>query len=500
MSHPALVNDHDINKSLLSQADAPYLDAIIRYSASHPARFHTPGHKGASGVDEELLWFLGENAFLLDVPRDIRGIDKGPEPTPYTQAEQLAAEAHGAAKTWFLSNGASQGNHALSLALAKEGDVVISQRNVHLSLLNGLMLSGGTMRFINPSFDTNLDISLSVSPDKLELLLQDTPQAKAVFLVSPTYDGVVSDIAACSEVCAKHHVPLVVDQSWGSHFGFSSAVPQSAMRLGADVVLTSSHKLGGSFTQSALLHLKENSIIDPEIVSYTLNLIRSTSPNSLLLSSLDASRRMLATQGEQMLSDTVTRVTEFRKALQAIPNVQVIAKEDLTNNGFVGLDPLKVLVDLSRTGWNGYQAMQELEEQCGVYAEMGSPQTVLFLIGPGESQTELDKALEGMRTLMRTEPPAHAISVPRLGPPPSSDGLYSPRSVFCAEQEKIPLAESVGRIAAEMVSGYPPGIPVILPGEPIEEQTIPYLQALVAAGVHIKGPRDPLLNHISVCK
>src|SRR5918998_4338859 len=241
----------------LEQPAAPYLEAVVAYATRGSTRFHVPGHKGGAGADPGLCAAIGQTALNADLPQDIEGIDLGPEPTPYQQAELLAAEAHGAARTFFLTNGATQGNHALCLALAPLGASVVVQRNSHASVIDGLVLSGGTPTFVAPEYEEELGMAHGVTPAALARALERTPDARAAFIVSPTYYGMSADVAGCAAVCHEAGVPLVVDQAWGPHFGFHPALPDSALTQGADAVLTSTHKIVGSLTQSAMLHLAD---------------------------------------------------------------------------------------------------------------------------------------------------------------------------------------------------------------------------------------------------
>ena len=199
------------------QPSAPYLDAVVAYGFRGAGRFHVPGHKGGEGADPGLRHAIGDNALLIDIPQDLHGIDLGPEPTPYQQAEQLAAEAHGAERTWFLTNGATQGNHALALALAPLGARVVAQRNSHASLVDGLVLSGGIPSFVAPEYDDELGMAHGVTPEALAAALDATDAARAAFIVSPTYYGMAADVEGCAAVCHERGVPLVVDQAWGPH-------------------------------------------------------------------------------------------------------------------------------------------------------------------------------------------------------------------------------------------------------------------------------------------
>src|ERR687883_425201 len=224
------------------QPTAPYLDAVAGYAFRGPARYHVPGHKGGPGADPGVRKTLGVDCLAADVPQDIHGIDLGPSPTPYERAERLAAEAFGAARSFFLTNGATQGNHTLCLALAPRGTRIVAQRNSHASIVDGLVLSGGIPSFVAPEYDEERGITHCVTPAALEQALGDTPGARAAFIVSPTYFGMAADVAGLAQVAHAAGVPLVVDQAWGPHFGFHETLPATALAQGADAMVTSTHK------------------------------------------------------------------------------------------------------------------------------------------------------------------------------------------------------------------------------------------------------------------
>lgn len=301
------------------QSSAPYLDAIAAYGSRGSGRMHVPGHKGGPGADPGLRAALGERALLMDVPQGLYGVDLGVEVTPQLRAEALAAEAYGASRSWFLTNGATQGNHALALALAPPGRTVVVQRNSHASVVDGLVLSGGLPAFVAPAYDDTIGIAHTVEPDTLEATLAQAPEASAVFVVSPTYFGIAADIAALAEVAHRHDCALIVDQSWGPHFGFHPDVPPSALAQGADAVLTSTHKMAGSLTQSAILHAGVGTRVDVAAIERAVRIVRSTSPSSLLLSSLDGARRQLAVHGEALLDRTLRGRVELLSRIERSP-------------------------------------------------------------------------------------------------------------------------------------------------------------------------------------
>src|SRR3954464_808745 len=306
---------------MADQTEAPYLDAVVSYVARNPGRFHIPGHKG-TGADPELVAALGEAAVLHDVPPSIGGIDVGPEPTPFQRAQYLAADAWGAQRSWFLVNGASGGNHAICMTLAHatgklamgpphRGRVVV-QRNVHSSTIDGLVLSGMRPTFVAPEIDKELGIAHCVTPEALDAALESEPDAVAAMLVSPTYFGAVARIEELAEVAHARDVPLVVDEAWGSHLYFHDALPTGALRAGADLVLSSTPKIVGSLTQSAMLHLGKGGRVDEDLIDRSVTLVESTSPNALLTASLDAMRRYAITKGHDLLDVTLKTLEQTR--------------------------------------------------------------------------------------------------------------------------------------------------------------------------------------------
>ena len=321
------------------QPTAPYLDAVVAYGFRGATRFHVPGHKAGNGADLGVRTAFGWQAHRLDIPQDIHGVDLGPSPTPYERAEQLAAEAYGAARSWFLTNGATQGNHAVCLALAPLGAPVVVQRNCHASVIDGLVLSGGLPTWVAPQYEPVLGMAHGVTPESLKAALEATPGARAAFIVSPTYYGMAADVEGCAEVAHAAGVPLVVDQSWGPHLGFHEELPASALALGADVMLTSVHKIAGSLTQSALLHVSDSGRVNPDAIARTLRLVRSTSPSSLLMASLDGARRQLVLHGEALLGATIAASRRTCTAIDEIPGCRVVGDEQIGRPGRGGPRP-----------------------------------------------------------------------------------------------------------------------------------------------------------------
>jgi len=496
------------------QPTAPYLEAVTAYGLRGSTRFHVPGHKGGGGADPGLRSAIGESALLLDVPQDIQGIDVGPPPTPYQRAEALAAQAYGAKQCWFLTNGASQGNHALCIALAGPGIRVLMQRNSHASLIDGLVLSGGVPAFVAPEYDPELGMAHGVEPAALEAALNAGNGAiEAVFLVSPTYFGMAADVAGCAEVAHRAGVPLIVDCAWGAHFGFHAALPDSPLALGADAMLASTHKIVGSLTQSAMLLVSRGGRIDETAVARAVRLVRSTSPSSLLLASLDAARRQLAVHGELLLDRTIRAAARARDAIEAVPGCVVVGEKFVGRPGIAGWDPLRIVIDVRGSGLTGYQVANALRASYDIYVELATHATVVLVLGLGQPVEALERFAhdlgETLRRIAARRPPAVGFDPAHptqaggsvLTQPPVALGretVVAPRDAFLGNSEAVPVAEAIGRISTEAIAGYPPGVPTLLPGELVTSEVVEYLRALIAAGARLHGAADPTFTTLRV--
>jgi lysine decarboxylase len=460
-----------------------------------------PGHKAGAGADPGLRWALGEDALTLDIPQDIVGIDLGPAPTPYERAEQLAAEAHGAARSWFLTNGATQGNHALCLALAGPGEQVVLQRNSHASVIDGLVLSGGVPTFVAPEYESELGMAHGVMPEALAEALERTPRARAAFIVSPTYYGMAADVAGCAEVCHAAGAALVVDQAWGPHFGFHPGLPPSALQQGADAVLTSTHKIVGSLTQSALLHVAPSGRVDAERLGRMVRLVRSTSQSSLLMASLDAARRQLVVHGEALLSRTMAAGAAARAAIDDVPGVHVIDNELVGRPGVAGWDPLRLVIDVRASGSTGYEVADALRAGYDIHAELATHATLVLVLGLAQPREDLERfAHDFAQVMARLERPGEARALVRASGALVNEVVVSPREAFLGATEVVGVDDAPGRVSAESIAGYPPGIPALLPGERITDEAIAYLRELQTAGARLHGASDPAFRTINVLR
>jgi lysine decarboxylase len=483
---------------MADQRSAPYLDALRAYAARDPGRFHVPGHAGGPGADPSLVQALGTSALELDIPALTYGIDAGPTPTPFQLAQQMAAEAWGARRTWFLINGASQGNHAASIALAQAGEHVVVQRNAHSSAVDGLVLSGMRPTFAAPALDAELGIAHCLEPDELERALSATPNAIGAIVVSPTYFGAVANVRALAEVAHRFEVPLVVDEAWGAHLAFHESLPEGALSSGADLVISSTHKLAGSLTQSAMLHLGRgaNGLLDEHIVDRAVTLVESTSPSALLSGSLDAARRHAATDGRALLTDTIAALADARAAIRELSGLDVLDERLVGRPGVHDYDPLRLAVDVRGTGASGYELADVMREQDDINLELAGENVIVAVFGMGRgADRRAARLVAGLEHAVERLGSAPVVQRPKFAPPPPWGPLeLSPREAFLGGQEVVPLENAVGRIAAESLAAYPPGIPNVLPGERLTAETLDYIQATLELGGTLRGASDRSLR------
>ena len=338
-----------------------------------------------------------------------------------------------------------------------------------------------------------------VTPETLRVALEATPGARAAFIVSPTYYGMAADVAGCAEVAHSFGVPLVVDQSWGPHFGFHRDLPPNALHVGADAMLTSVHKIAGSLTQSALLHVSDSGRISPDAVARTLRLMRSTSPSSLLMLSLDGARRQLVLHGEALLSNTIAASRRTADAIDQIPGCRVVGDEEIGRPGVAHRDPLRLVIDVRGTGATGYAMAEALRSNFDTQVELATQATIVLVLGLDEMLRELERFVHDLTSIVsQMERPGEIEEVRLATGTFENEVVMPPREAFLGEADVVAVDDSVGRVSAEAIAGYPPGIPVLLPGERITTDVIDYLRSLKAVGARLHGASDPDFRTICV--
>ena len=486
-----------------AQANAPYAEALVRHAGTEPTHVMVPGHSGRhDDMSARLVDVFGARAVQLDLPLMLSGIDLG-EHSPLAQAQALASEAWGAQRTWFMTNGASQANRTAAVAARGIGERVLVQRNSHSSFSDGILFTGLIPKFITPSLDDRHGISHGVTPSQIAAALQtaveDERPVSAVYIVSPSYFGSVSDIRRIADVCHRYDAVLIVDGAWGAHFGFHEDLPESPLRLGADLVISSTHKLAGSFTQSAMLHLGFGPFADrlEPLIERGVNMTASTSASALLMGSLDVARQSLVAETD-LIGASVQSAREFRELIRQDARFSLIDAGFSEYPDIVDNDLLRVAIDISTLGQSGHWVRDRLIEGHGVYFEMATATTVVAVLGAGHLYPihEIMDALQSVADEAATLPAA-SLSFPNL--PAPGDLRVLPRDAYFGESEIVTSEEAVGRISCDSLAAYPPGIPNLLPGEEITAEIVAFLQAVATSPTgYVRGAVDPFVTRFRV--
>lgn len=478
--------------------DTPLLDALVSASLRHHAPFYTPGHKRGQGLPQRFIQQLGSYPFQADLP-ELPGLDNLFAPEGVIDAAQaLAAEAFGATETWFLANGSTCGIQAALMAVGGEGDTVILPRNAHRCAIAGLILSGATPWFVTPEMDPQWHIPTGVPTSAIAQALQQV-SASAVLLVSPTYHGLSSDLNAIAQLAHQYDIPLLVDEAHGAHFAFHPAFPTPAIAAGADLAVQSIHKTLGSLTQSAMLHLGQTSRIHRDRLVDSLALVQSSSPNYLLLASLDAARHQMATDGYDLMQTTLELADWAHDAIAQIPGLRVLTQDKMTC--VYDRDRTRLTVDVTGLGLSGFEADELLHNTWGVTAELPSLHHLTFILSLGNTHEDIQALIAGLQKLSYHCESHISYSIKRspLPPfPPAGVSLLSPRQAFFSLGRTLSAWNAIGCPSAELICPYPPGIPVLIPGEAITPDAIVYLNHIRNLGGSITGCADPSLETFRV--
>jgi arginine decarboxylase len=485
----------------MDQNEAPVLDALAEHQQLKRYGFTPPAHRQGRGVDPRVLEVLGEQSFKSDVVA-ASGLDDRKSSNGYlSSAEYLMAEAVGADKAFFTTCGSSLSVKAAMLAVTRgEGELLIS-RDAHKSVSSGLVLSGLQPRWIRPQWDEDLKLAHPPSPQTVEEMWQRYPDASAALIVSPTPYGTCADLEAIVEICHKRGKPLIVDEAWGAQLPFHPDTPTWAMDAGADICVVSVHKMGLGFEQGSIFHLQGN-LVDPVRLNQCADILSTTSANVLIYAAIDGWRRQMVQEGKAMIDKALELARGLRRDIETIPGLHVLEDELVRAEASHDLDILHILIDLSQLRISGYQATDWLRENCRLDMGTNDHRRIEAVISVSDDKDTADRLLAGLRDLSAAaadlpRPPAVVIS-------PEED-LYLetvmlPREAFFGPVENVPAEEAAGRIAAEMATPYPPGVPLLLPGERINQAAIDYLRSGVEAGMVLPDPADPTLKTIRVVR
>ena len=483
----------------------PLLNALQRIAHQPHAAFYAPGHKQGNGSSPEILELLGQKVFLADLP-ELPELDNlfAPEGVIAT-AQDLAADTFGAAKTWFLVNGSTCGIIASILAVCGTGDKIILPRNIHQSAIAGLVLSGAIPIFIYPEYDSRTGLAYNVTLESVEQALNQHPDAKAVMMLHPTYQGICSDLKAIASLVHQYDLPLLVDEAHGAHFAFHPSLPPAAMSVGADLTVQSTHKVLSAMTQASMLHLQGDRIC-PQRISKALQLLESTSPSYLLLASLDAARHQMATKGQELIEHTLNLAIEARNKLRTIPQLSILEPEVKLNSD--RYDLTRLTINVSRLGMTGFAVDEILHEQFNVTCELPLLNHLTFIISLGNTPTDINNLIKSFEqlsqlskhTLNKSYSSISQLPDSLIFSPNNQANSISPRTAYFAATETIAMTEAKNHICGELICPYPPGIPLLMPGEIITTEAINYLQQVISSGGTITGCNDLSLQTIQIIK
>ncbi|WP_445933605.1 aminotransferase class I/II-fold pyridoxal phosphate-dependent enzyme [Paenibacillus doosanensis] len=481
----------------MDHSRTPLFSALKQHAERNPIQFHIPGHKKGVGMDPEYRQFIGDNALSIDLI-NIAPLDDLHQPTGVIEESQrLAADAFGADHTFFSVQGTSGAIMTMILTVCSQGDKIIVPRNVHKSVMAAIIFAGAKPVFISPVRDENLGIDHGITTRSVRRALERHPDAKAVLVINPTYYGVCANLKEIVELVHSYNMPVLVDEAHGVLIHFSDKLPMSAMEAGADMAATSVHKLGGSMTQSSVLNVKEGRI-NARRVKTIISMLTTTSTSYILLASLDTARRHLALNGKQMAEQAIELAHYARRSINEIAGMSCFGEEILGKEATYDYDPTKINVHVRHLGITGYDAENWLREHYNIEVELSDLYNILCLITPGDTKENVDTLLEALRELSRQNYNIRQANELVIKIPKIPQLTLTPRDAFYGDTEIIPFKESADRIIAEFIYVYPPGIPILLPGEVISQDLIDYITEHVEVGLPVKGPEDRSIENVKV--
>lgn len=480
---------------LALQKRAPVYEALNEFKKMRIVPFDVPGHKRGRG-NKPLTDFLGEQCLTVDV-NSMKPLDNLCHPiSVIKEAEEIAADAFGAAHAFFMVGGTTSAVQAMVLSVLKKGDKIILPRNVHRSVINALVLCGAIPVYINPQTNSRLGIPLGMSIQDVKQAIKDNPEAKAVLVNNPTYYGICSDLKSICDYAHKHNMYCLADEAHGTHFYFSDKLPLAAMHAGCDLASVSMHKSGGSLTQSSFLLCGEN--INANYVRKIINLTQTTSGSYLLLSSLDISRQNLALHGNE-ITDKVIDLAEYaRNEINQIGDYYSFSKELINGDSVFDFDITKLSVNTLDLGLAGIEVYDILRDEYDIQIEFGDLGNILAYISLGDNYKNIERLIGALSEIKRLykKDKSGMMSHEYINPVVA----MSPQDAFYSDTSTLPLDKCEGKICCEFVMCYPPGIPILAPGEVATKEIIEYIKYAKDIGCSLTGPEDMDVNNLNVFK
>ena len=483
----------------LNQNETPLFDVLMEYVDNDTIPFHVPGHKKGVGVDPEFKKFMGENPFKIDVTV-FKLVDSLHHPTgAIKKAQELAADAYGSDAAFFSIHGTTGAIEAMIMSVVSDGDKIIIPRNVHKSVTGGVILSGAIPVYMQPELDKNVGIAHGVTPETVERTLKENPDAKAVLIINPTYYGVATDIVKISEIVHSYNIPLIVDEAHGPHLGFNDRLPVSGIAAGADICAQSTHKIIGALTQCSLLHVKAGRV-DVHRVHQMLSMLQTTSPSYILMASLDCARRQIALHGKELLDYAIDLTNYARAEINKIPGYYCFGDDILGDPGVFAIDPTKLTITCRDLGITGYDLDMILASKYHIQVELSDLYNVLAVGSFGDTQESIDKLIAALKEISLEYHNKGAAKADFIDIPEIPEQILIPREAFNSVATSYLLDDSIGMISGEFLLAYPPGIPVLCPGERITKEIVDYVHHLKAVGLYVQGTEDPKVEYIKVVK
>ncbi len=477
----------------MDQNRAPLFEAVKSHKVERVVAFDVPGHKGGRG-NPELAEFLGENCLRVDY-NSRKPLDNLIHPSSVIkEAQKLCAEAFSASEAFFMVNGTSSAVQTMIMSTCKAGDKIIIPRNVHRSAINALVVIGAKPIYINPGISTKLGIPLGMAVADVKKALDEHPDAKAVFVNNPTYYGICSNLKEIVRLAKDKGVKVLVDEAHGTHFYFGDDMPVSAMAVGADMAAVSMHKTGGSLTQSSLLLCGPD--VDADYVRQVLNLTQTTSGSYLLMMSLDVARRNLALRGREMIAKTVEYADYARKEIDQIGGYYTFSSDLVNGDTVYAYDNTKLTVHTRNIGLAGIEVLNILRDEYGIQLEFGDMGNILAIISAGDRYQDIERLISALSEIKRVyaKESEEVFDYDYMVP----DVRITPQEAFYAKKVTLPIEESVGRICSEFIMTYPPGIPILAPGELITREILEYIAYAKEKGALLTGTQDMTVETINV--
>ena len=482
-----------MEKYKLDQSKAPIYEALQKFREMRVVPFDVPGHKHGRG-NPELTAFLGEQCVGIDV-NSMKPLDNLCHPVSVIrEAEELTADAFGAAHAFLMVGGTTSSVQSMVLSSCKRGDKIILPRNVHRSVINALVLCGAVPAYVNPEVDSRLGISLGMQREQVAKAIAENPDAVAVLVNNPTYYGICSDLREIVRMAHSAGMLCLADEAHGTHFYFGDNMPVSAMAAGADMAAVSMHKSGGSLTQSSLLLIGRN--INAGHVRQIINLTQTTSGSYLLTASLDISRRNLALRGKQVFARVTEMADYAREEINAVGGYYAFGRELINGNSVFDFDSTKLSVHTRDIGLAGIEVYDILRDEYDIQIEFGDIGNILAYLSMGDRPQELERLVSALAEIRRRyqKDPSGLLSQEYIDP----DVVASPQEAFYANKKSVPLEQSIGCVCSEFVMCYPPGIPILAPGERITKEILDFIVYAKAKGCSMTGPEDPDIEYINV--